>query len=649
MYKTVGVLAHVDAGKTTFSEQLLFHTESIRAMGRVDHKNAYLDHHSIERQRGITVFADQGRIHYKGDTFTLIDTPGHVDFAAEMERAISVLDYAIMIISAVDGIEGHTETVWELLRKYHVPTFIFMNKVDRDEVDINGLMEDIQKHFSMNALLVTEPITKNSISDEILEWIAERDEKLLDQYLDGNIDLPMFIQYLQTYIQNEQAFICMAGSALKDIGVIDFFEQFSLLTETYYDNTLPFKGKVFKIRHDEQNVRITYIKALQGTLQIRQEIEFGEISEKITDIRLYNGNRYDSVRMVEAGEVFAVTGLSKAEIGDVIGADPSTSKEFQLSPTLQARVVYNGSEHIKDVLKLFRILEAEEPTLKVIWSEKFQEIHVHIMGVIQLEVLQVVAKERFNLEISFDDPKILYLETIHTSVLGYGHFEPLKHYAEVHLKMEPVQRGAGVIFENKCHADDLSIGHQRLIEQHVFEREHHGLLTGSPITDIKFTLLTGRAHNKHTNGGDFREATFRAIRQGLEQADNIVLEPYYRFKMKASLDHIGRMMSDIQQASGTFETPITTVDKVVIEGTVPVANFINYNATFSAYTNGKGALTLQFIGYDVCHNPVEVIEWIGYDKKADPEYTSSSIFCAKGKGYIVPWYEAEAAMHCLKK
>lgn len=257
MYKTVGVLAHVDAGKTTFSEQLLFHTESIRAMGRVDHKNAYLDHHSIERQRGITVFADQGRIHYKGDTFTLIDTPGHVDFAAEMERAISVLDYAIMIISAVDGIEGHTETVWELLRKYHVPTFIFMNKVDRDEVDINGLMEDIQKHFSMNALLVTEPITKNSISDEILEWIAERDEKLLDQYLDGNIDLPMFIQYLQTYIQNEQAFICMAGSALKDIGVIDFFEQFSILTETYYDNTLPFKGKVFKIRHDEQNVRIT--------------------------------------------------------------------------------------------------------------------------------------------------------------------------------------------------------------------------------------------------------------------------------------------------------------------------------------------------------------------------------------------------------
>jgi len=580
MYKTIGVLAHVDAGKTTFSEQLLFHTQSIREIGRVDHKNSYLDHHSIEKQRGITIFAEQGRIHYKGDTFTLIDTPGHVDFAPEMERAISVMDYAIVIISAVDGIEGHTETVWELLRKYHVPTFIFINKVDREGAEVSQLMNDLRKQFSDDVLMVTNPIDENHIPDEILEWIAERDECLLDQFLDGNIEGPLFIQSLQSLIQNEQTFVCMAGSALKGIGIMDFFDQLSLLTKTDYDTKLPFKCKVFKIRHDEHNHRITFLKAMQGTLHVREEIPFGDSSEKITEIRLYNGNRFESVSSVDAGDIFAVKGLSLAEIGDVIGVESTTSKHFELVPTLQAKVVYNGTEHIKEVLKSIRILEAEEPTLKVIWNEKFQEIHVHIMGVIQLEVLQVVAKERFHLDIKFEDPQILYMETINASVVGYGHFEPLKHYAEVHLKMEPAPRGSGITFANNCHADDLSVGHQRLIEKHLFEREHNGLLTGFPIIDIKFTLLTGRAHNKHTEGGDFREASFRAMRQGLEQAENVLLEPYYRFKMKASIDYMGRMMNDIQQASGAFEPPNINADQVIIEGKVPVATFMNYSTTF---------------------------------------------------------------------
>lgn len=649
MYKTIGILAHVDTGKTTFSEQLLYHTESIRELGRVDHKNSYLDHHSIERERGITIYADQGRIQYKGDTYTLIDTPGHVDFAAEMERAVSVMDYAIIIISAVDGIEGHTETVWELLRKYYIPTFIFINKVDREGANINGLMEEIKATFSEHALFLSESISEKYIPNVILEWLAERDENLLDQYIDGRIDFPQFFQVLQSLIQKEQAFICMAGSALKDIGVVEFFDQFSILTKTNYDKELQFIGKVFKIRHDENNQRITFLKALQGSLTVRQEFQFGEISEKVTEIRLYNGSGFESVNIVEAGDVLAVKGLSKAEIGDEIGVDYTTKRDFQLVPTLQAKVIHNGTEHIKEVLKTIRILEVEEPTLKVNWSEKFQEIHVHIMGVIQLEVLQVIAKERFNLDISFGEPKILYLETIQSTVVGYGHFEPLKHYAEVHLKMEPGERDKGITFENACHADDLSVGHQRLIEKHLFEREHNGLLTGYPITDIKITLLTGRAHNKHTEGGDFREATFRALRQGLEQAENVLLEPYYSFKMKAQIEHVGRIMNDIQQASGTFEPPIMTDTQVIIEGKVPVATFMNYSTTFYAFTNGKGVLTLQFAGYDVCHNPDEVIEKIGYDKNADPEYTSSSIFCAKGKGYVVPWYDAEETMHCLKK
>lgn len=651
MYKTIGVLAHVDAGKTTFSEQLLYHTESIRERGRVDHKDTFLDNHLIERKRGITIFAEQGRIKFKGDTYTLIDTPGHVDFSPEMERAIRVMDYAILIISAVDGLEGHTETVWHLLRQYHVPTFIFINKIDREGADIQGVMQAIQKELSENAILIKEQLTPTSLPENIIEWLAERDENLLEQYMDGEVENAAFFNAFLSLLKNEHVFVCMAGSALKDIGVMEFFNQLCLLTPTDFDNSLSFRGRVFKIRHDDKNQRITFIKALQGTLSVRDEFEFGEVTEKVTEIRLYNGNRYESVQQIVAGEIFAVKGLTYPQIGDVIGDEKSVQEEeeYELVPTLQAKVVYNGFEHIKEILRYFYILDAEEPTLRVVWSEKFQEINVHVMGVIQLEVLIEVTKERFGIEVDFDDPKILYMETIKSRTVGYGHFEPLKHYAEVHLKMEPGSRSSGIQFKNECHADDLSVGHQRLIEKHIFEREHHGLLTGYPITDICFTLLTGRAHNKHTEGGDFREATFRALRQGLEKAENVLLEPYYRFKMKASIEHIGRMLTDIQQGSGTYETPNTTEDQVIITGKVPVSTFMSYSTIFAAYTNGKGVLSLQNGGYDLCHNPAEVIEKIGYDKNADPEYTSSSIFCAKGKGYSVSWNEAEGEMHCLKK
>lgn len=386
---------------------------------------------------------------------------------------------------------------------------------------------------------------------------------------------------------------------------------------------------------------------MQGTLKVREEFTFGEETEKVTEIRLYNGTRYESVQEVEAGELFAVKGFTNPQIGDLIGCENSLQGDFELAPTLQAKVVYDGSEHIKEILRYFRILEAEEPTLKVVWNEKFQEINVHVMGIIQLEVLLEVTKERFGIDVHFEETKILYMETIQSSCVGYGHFEPLKHYAEVHLKMEPAPRGSGIQFKNECHADNLSVGHQRLIEKHLFERDHHGLLTGYPITDICFTLLTGRAHNKHTEGGDFREATFRALRQGLEQAENVILEPYYRYKIKASTEFMGRILTDIQQASGTFETPTMTEEQVTIIGKAPVSTFMNYSTTFAAFTNGKGVLSLQFNGFEICHNQDEVIEKLAM-KNADPEYSSSSIFCAKGKGYSVPWYEAKEAMHCIK-
>ncbi|WP_418300846.1 GTP-binding protein [Lysinibacillus fusiformis] len=644
MYKTIGVLAHVDAGKTTFSEQVLFHTNSIQARGRVDHQDAYLDNHELEQKRGITIFAEQGRMTIGDDTYTLIDTPGHVDFSPEMERAIRVMDYAIIIISAVEGIQGHTETVWQLLRNYHVPTFFFINKIDRDGADVRAVMTQLHKDFSEHVLFVDEPLQENYVSSTIMEWLAERDEELLDAFLNETLEHGQCINQLQSMIKNESAFPCFTGSALKDEGIQELIDQLPLITGTHFEPEAPFQGEVFKIRHDGHQ-RLTFIKALTGKLHVRDEFTFGDLTEKVTEIRLYNGSRFETVQHVEAGEIFAVKGLSQANIGDRIGSN-TLSQPYELVPTLQAKVQYEGEQHMKEVLKIFRLLEAEEPSLRVVWQEKFQEIHVHIMGVIQLEVLIEVVLKRFTLNITFGEPQILYMETIATPVTGYGHFEPLKHYAEIHLLMEPNERGTGITFSNACHADDLSVGNQRLVEKHLFERDHHGLLTGYAVTDIHFTLLTGRGHNEHTSGGDFREATFRALRQGLEQAQNVLLEPYYRFKMKASNDFIGRMMTDIQQAAGTFDDPVLTETDVVLTGRAPVATFMSYSTIFAAYTNGKGALTLQFDGYDVCHHAEEVIAQIGYDKNADPEYSSSSIFCSKGKGYSVPWQEAQAAMHC---
>lgn len=645
MSKTIGILAHVDAGKTSFSEQLLYHTNQIRQRGRVDHQDAFMDNHEIEKKRGITVFADQAIFNYGESTYTLIDTPGHVDFSPEMERAIQVMDYAVVIVSAVEGVEGHTETVWQLLRKHQVPTFFFVNKIDREGADVENVLNDIRHNLSENVYDFTNDFKDGVMAENLIEFIAERDEMLLEKYLEGAYDEHLWNDQLKKMIQANELFVCLSGSALQDIGITEFLSTFDLLTETKYQNDASFTASVYKIRHDENGQRVTFLKSLSGILKTRDEITYNQQTEKVTDIRLYNGHKYESVHQVAAGTIFAVTGLSNLQVGDSIGT--SDKANFELMPTLTSTVLFDSSFHAKEVLQVFNLLDAEDPSLRVLWNEHFGEIHVHVMGTIQLEVLKQVVLDRFGMDIDFGTPKILYKETIREQVIGYGHFEPLRHYAEVHLKIEPSERNSGIQFENECHANDLLVGHQNLVRHHLFERTHHGLLTGSGLTDVKITLLTGRAHHEHTAGGDFREATYRALRQGLEQADNILLEPYYAFKIKVHIDLMGRILSDIQQASGTFEPPETIGSQTILTGHVPVATFMDYSSTFASITGGKGALSLKFSGYDVCHNAENVIEEIGYDKNADPEYTSSSIFCAKGKGYSVPWDEAKEAMHCL--
>lgn len=642
MKKTIGVLAHVDAGKTTFSEQILYHTNSIRSRGRVDHKTSFLDSHDIEKQRGITVFSDQAVFEIGKSKYYLIDTPGHVDFSCEMERAIGIMDYAIIVISAVEGVQSHTETVWKLLRKYKVPTFFFINKLDRTGADLQRIINEIKETLTKNVCYIDSII---DVKEEVIEFIAERDEKLLEKYFNGEYNKQLWIDKLKSLIKEESIFTCFAGSALQDQGIAEFLEALEELTFTEYKENDEFSGVVYKIRHDDNGTRITFIKALSGILRVRDEINNGDLREKISSIRIYNGNKFSTVDKAVAGDIFAVTGLTNLNAGDGVG-ELKEKLKFNMIPTLMSGVIFDKKCNVKEVLGYFRMLEAEDPALNVIWNETLQEIHVHIMGKIQLEVLKEVILERFNFNVDFGPCEIIYKETINNTVNGYGHFEPLKHYAEVHLKLESNIRGSGITFENKCHADNLTTGHQNLIKTHLFEKKHNGILTGSEITDIKVTLLTGKAHNKHTEGGDFREATFRALRQGLEKADNVLLEPFYKFTIDVELVYMGRVLSDIQRFYGTFNPPETSLNKVRIIGRGPVATFMNYSMELMAFTKGRGNINLIFDGYDLCHNTEEIIEKRAYNKNADIEYSSNSVFCSKGQGFIVPWDEAEKYMHC---
>ena len=650
MKKTFGIFAHVDAGKTTFSEQILYYTKSIRKKGRVDYKEAFLDSQKVEKERGITVFSDVGTFSYDGDTYYLIDTPGHIDFSPEMERTLSILDYAILVVSAVEGIQGHTETLWNLLKNRKIPTFIFINKIDRVGADVNKVYQQLKRRFSEDICLLSNNSLMN-LSDEEIEFIAGKDEELLNLYFEDNYNNQLWIDKLKLLVKERQIFVATSGSALLDQGVREFLDIFNKLTMTNYELADIFTGKVFKIRYDEKGTRITYIKALSGLLKVKDELVYNlngeEIREKVNEIRAYNGVKYEIKDVASAGEVFAVTGISNMKAGMGIGIEDSTEEE--MIPTLTAKVLYDSTVNIKEVLKYFKILESEEKTLNVQYDEILKEMHINVMGKIQLEVLKEIIQERFNLNVEFDKPEILYKETIGNEVNGYGHFEPLRHYAEVHLKLLPGERGEGIVFENRCHNDYLTPGQQNLIKTHIFEKKHRGILTGSEIDDIKVILITGRAHIKHTEGGDFREATKRALRQGLDSAENILLEPYYNFKIEVDNQLLGRVLSDVQKMNGTFNEQQSVGDRVIITGRGPVATFMDYSLEFQALSKGKGGLSLMYGGYDVCHNAEEVIERIGYNKDADPEYTSSSIFCAKGVGYSVKGDEVVNYMHCLKK
>ena len=649
MNKTIGILAHVDCGKTTFCEQLLYHTNAIRKRGRVDNKDTFLDNHDIEKQRGITIFSEQATFKYNESNYYLIDTPGHIDFSPEMERTLSILDYAILVVSAVEGIQGHTETLWNLLKNRKIPTFIFINKIDRVGADVNKVYQQLKRRFSEDICLLSNNSLMN-LSDEEIEFIAGKDEELLNLYFEDNYNNQLWINKLKFLVKERQIFVASSGSALLDQGVREFLDIFNKLTMTNYELADIFTGKVFKIRYDEKGTRITYIKALSGLLKVKDELVYNhngeEIREKVNEIRAYNGVKYEIKDVASAGDVFAVTGISNMKAGMGIGIEDSTE---EMIPTLTAKVLYDSTVNIKEVLKYLKILESEEKTLNVQYDEILKEMHINVMGKIQLEVLKEIIQERFNLNVEFDKPEILYKETIGNEVNGYGHFEPLRHYAEVHLKLLPGERGEGIVFENRCHNDYLTPGQQNLIKTHIFEKKHRGILTGSEIDDIKVILITGRAHIKHTEGGDFREATKRALRQGLDSAENILLEPYYNFKIEVDNQLLGRVLSDVQKMNGTFNEQQSVGDRVIITGRGPVATFMDYSLEFQALSKGKGGLSLMYGGYDVCHNAEEVIERIGYNKDADPEYTSSSIFCAKGVGYSVKGDEVVNYMHCLKK
>lgn len=654
MKKTIGIFAHVDAGKTTFTEQLLYLTGSIRSLGRVDHKTSSMDTSDIEQKRGITIFASEGYFNYKDDTYYIIDTPGHIDFSAETERAVSALDYAILLISGSSGVQAHTLTLFRLLKDYNIPVFIFINKTDIDGFNLHAVMNEIRIRLTKDVVYLSS--TEDIISEEALEYAAMRDEAFMEAYLNGNYDLNRAYDVIIGLIKKRQLFTVTSGSALKGKGIDAFLEIFSRLTHTEYHNrvALPFRGKVYKILHDEKGekgekgTRLTFIKSLSGRLNVKDEFLFikGEESfpEKVNEIRVYNGRKYEIKTEVSAGDVFAVAGL-RAPICGTLLSEGETSIEhvndFKLTAALKSRVKILDKTDTITVMERLRILEAEDPMLAVSHSRETGDILISVMGKIQLEVLEQSIAARFGISVSFEAPQVEYRETISEAVTGYGHFEPLRHYAEVRLRLEPAERRSGIIFENECHVDDLTLNFQNLIKSHVFEKVHKGVLTGSPITDIKIILTNGRSHIKHTVGGDFREATYRAIRQGLEKAEAVLLEPYYSFEIYAEETYIGRIMSDVQKLRGTCEPTVLDDGNVCIKGRGPVETFMDYSVELVSFTKGTGSISFMYDGYDLCGNYEEVVEKIGYDKERDVENTSTSVFCAKGVSYTLPWYEAE--------
>ena len=631
----VGLLAHVDAGKTTLSESILYQSGAIRNLGRVDHQDAFLDTDEMERERGITIFSKQAVLTWKDTEITLLDTPGHVDFSAEMERVLQVLDCAVLVISGADGVQGHTETLWKLLTRYGIPVFLFVNKMDQEGTDCGKLLAELKSRFSEGCIDFGRVETG---AEEVIEEIAVCDEQTMEEYLEKGSVAAASIRRL---VAERKIFPCYFGSALHLQGVEELMNGICTY-QMQKEYPAVFGAKVYKIARDGQGNRLTYLKVTGGTLKVKDVI--GENGDKVNQIRVYSGEKYELLSEADAGKVCAVTGLAETYPGQGLGAEKDSELPI-LEPVLTYRIILPDDCNVHTMLRDLKLLEEEEPVLHVVWIEKSQEIHVQLMGDVQIEILQRIIKERFGVLVEFGEGSIVYKETIAAPVEGVGHFEPLRHYAEVHLRLEPGERGSGIQFDSECSEDVLDRNWQRLVLTHLEEKEHKGVLTGSVITDMKITLTSGKAHLKHTEGGDFRQATYRAVRQGLKKAESVLLEPYYEFRIELPSENVGRAMTDIQNRFGKFEAPETLGEMTVLTGIAPVSTLSGYQKDVIAYTGGRGRISLTLKGYDLCHNQEEVVAARGYDSELDLANPTGSVFCAHGAGFVVDWDEVEEYMH----
>lgn len=654
----IGILAHVDAGKTTLSEELLYLCGEIRKIGRVDHGDAFLDTYELEKERGITIFSKQALLKTENMEVTLLDTPGHVDFSAEMERTLQVLDYAILVINGMDGVQSHTMTLWRLLERYQIPTFLFVNKMDQQGTDHDALLNDLKQHLHENCVDFGRTQDTDygmyELTPEQLENIAVCEEDLLETYLETDIVEDRDIVRL---IIQRKIFPCYFGSALKEKGVKDFWNGVQKYTAEPKRPT-EFGAKVFKIARDEQGNRLTYMKITGGSLKVKtllssnsngqslpgRKAEEAAWEEKADQIRLYSGAKYELTSEAEAGTVCAVTGLTRTYPGEGLGIEQESELPI-LEPVLNYQIILPDDCDPHQMLQKLRQLEEEEPQLHILWDSQFSEIHAQLMGEVQIEILKKLIWDRFHVAVEFGAGSIVYKETVAEPVEGVGHFEPLRHYAEAHLLIEPGEPGSGCQFFTACSEDVLARNWQRLILTHLEEKEHIGVLTGSPLTDVQITILTGRAHAKHTEGGDFRQATYRAVRQGLRKARNILLEPYYEFRLEVPAEMIGRAMADVQKMQGTFDAPEVEGETAILKGTAAVAQMRDYQKEVVSYTHGTGKLFCSLKGYAPCKNQDEVVQNIGYDPEADLENPTGSVFCAHGAGFVVPWDQVEAYMH----
>ena len=641
---TMGILAHVDAGKTTLSEGILYICKAIRKLGRVDHQDAFLDTNTLERNRGITIFSKQAECTLGEFGITLLDTPGHVDFSAEMERTLQVLDYGILVISGADGVQGHTETLWRLLSRYQIPVFLFINKMDQPGTDRETLLVELKEKLDTNCV----DFSADQTSEEWKEQVAVCDDQVMEAYLEGEEISRVQIQKM---IRERKLFPCYFGSALKLTGVKEFLEDLKLrIRESSYPES--FGAKIYKITRDSQGERLSHMKITGGVLKVKSVLSNGKPGEsgegiwqeKVNQIRIYSGEKYTMVSEVKAGTVCAVTGLTATYPGQGLGSEQASDMPV-LEPVLSYRIGLPEEVNVYQALLQLRQLEEEEPLLHIVWNGTLGEIYAQVMGEVQIEILKSLIKERFGMTVTFDEGNIVYKETILEPVEGIGHFEPLRHYAEVHLLLEPGETGSGLTFATDCSEDVLDRNWQRLILTHLEEREHKGVLLGAPITDMKITLLTGRAHIKHTEGGDFRQATYRAVRQGLRKAKSQLLEPYYEFRLEVPSEQVGRSMTDIQKMLGEFDPPKTEGEMTVLTGSAPVVTMRDYQKEVISYTSGRGRLSCTLKGYYPCHNQEEVVEAVGYDPEADLENPTGSVFCAHGAGFVVNWDQVEEYMH----